>query len=125
MKARANERGSSLIEVLAAMTLFALVASGVAAMATTSMRATANNRQSTSAQMLAQEELEQLRGLDYPDIASRDRTVTMTNESFQIHSDVINDDPANGMKRITVTVSWEGPLGSREYELETIFTAIR
>lgn len=125
MTARANERGSSLVEVLAAMTLFALVASGVAAMATTSMRATANNRQSTSAQMLAQEELEQLRGLDYPDIASRDRTVTMTNETFQIHSDVINDDPANGMKRITVTVSWEGPLGSREYELETIFTAIR
>ena len=125
MTTRANQRGTSLMEVLTAMTLFALVASGVAAMATNSMRATANNRQSTSAQMLAQEELEQLRGFDYADVATRDRSVDMTGETFDIHSDVIDNDPANGMKRITVTVSWTSPLGNREYEIETIFTSIR
>lgn len=113
------------MEVLAAMTLFALVASGVAAMATNSMRATSNNRQSTSAQMLAQDEIEQLRGFDYANIASRDRSVEMADQTFDIHSEVVDDNPASGMKFITVTVSWNSPLGSREYELETIFTAIR
>lgn len=120
-----NQRGTSLMEVLCAMTLFALVASGVAAMATNSMRATSNNRQSSSAQMLAQDEVEQLRGFDYDDIASRDRSIEMSDQTFDIHSEVVNDNPASGMKFITVTVSWDSPLGSREYALETIFTAIR
>ncbi len=122
---RANERGTSLMEVLCAMTLFALVASGVAAMAANSMRATANNRQSTSAQMLAQEELESLRGLDYGDLATRDRSVEMSGETFDIHSEVIANNPASGMSHITVTVTWESPFGSRDYEIETIFTSIR
>lgn len=125
MTTRANQRGTSLMEVLCAMTLFALVASGVAAMAANSMRATANNRQSSAAQMLAQKELERLRGLDYDDIASGSRTESMEHQTFDIHSDVIANNPANGMKAITVTVSWNSPIGSREYEIETIFTSIR
>jgi prepilin-type N-terminal cleavage/methylation domain-containing protein len=121
----ANERGTSLMEVLCAMSLFAIVASGVAAMAANSMRATANNRQSTAAQMIAQEELEQLRGFDYADIESRSRSETMENQTFDVHSEVVVDNPAAGMKHITVTVSWNSPLGSRQYELETIFTSIK
>jgi type II secretory pathway pseudopilin PulG len=113
------------MEVLCAMSLFAIVASGVAAMAMNSMRATANNRQSTSAQMLAQDEVEQLRGLDYEDLVSRDRTIHMSDQSFDIHSAVVDNNPSSGMKHITVTVSWNSPLGSRHYELQTIFTAIR
>jgi Tfp pilus assembly protein PilV len=113
------------MEVLCAMTLFAIVASGVAAMAANSMRATANNRQSSAAQMIAQEELERLRGLDYDDIASATRTEHMANETFNVHSDVIANNPATGMSKITVTVSWTSPIGSRQYEVETIFTSIK
>jgi prepilin-type N-terminal cleavage/methylation domain-containing protein len=122
---RRNQEGTSLIEVLAAMTLFAIVASGVAAMAANSLRATAHNRQAGMAQMLAQEELESIRGLAYSDIAPSSRTTVVNNQLYHIDTEVLANSPASGMSEITVAVTWESPIGSRSYEIETIFTAIR
>jgi prepilin-type N-terminal cleavage/methylation domain-containing protein len=78
---RRRSRGFSIIEVLAAMSLFAVLASAICAVATTSMRFTTSNRHATLAAMLAQREL-------------------------------------------VVTVSWTGPEGSRDHEIETIFTSL-
>jgi Tfp pilus assembly protein PilV len=111
--------------MLVAMSLFSVVASGMAAMAATSLRATANNRASTAAQMIAQDELEQVRGLDYPDIEDSASTVMMSGETYEVDTVVTEDDPADGMKRVVVTVGWTGPLGPRTYAIETIFTAIQ
>lgn len=122
---RRRQTGMSLLEVLVAVTLFALVASGVAAMAATSMRATANNRSSTAAQMVAQDELERVRGLEYDDIDSGARNVAMAGETFTVDTVVTENDPADGMKNILVTVEWTGPLGPRSYAIQTIFTAIQ
>lgn len=122
---RRTQAGLSLLEVLVAITLFALVASGVAAMAANSMRATANDRASTAAQMIAQEEIERVRGLDYAAIAPAARSVTRVGETFEVDRLVSDNDPAEGMKTITVRVQWTGPLGAKSYELQTIFTSVR
>ncbi len=122
---RRNQEGTSLIEVLAAMTLFAIVASGVAALAANSLRATAHNRQAGMAQMLAQEELESVRGLEYADIAPNSRSVVVNSQLYNIDTTVLPDSPAAGMSEITVAVTWNSPIGSRSYEIDTIFTAIR
>ncbi len=122
---RRTEAGFSLMEMLFAMTLFSFVASGTAALAVASMRHTANNRASTSGQMLAQEELERVRGLEYADIVSGTRERVMHGQDYEIGTNVVDNSPATGMKHITVTVGWQGPMGYRSYAIETIFTSVR
>ena len=121
---RRNQEGTTLIETLAAITLFAIVAAGVAAMSTSGMRMTSFNRQATSAQLLASEELEQLRGMSYVDMASRSYSQDVANQHFDVSSVVTANVPAAGMKHIVVTVSWDSHMGARSYELETIFTSV-
>jgi prepilin-type N-terminal cleavage/methylation domain-containing protein len=117
-------RGFSIIEVLAAMSLFAILASAICAIATASVRFTTSNRHATLAAMLAQRELEDLRGMAYDAIVSRSTADTVEGQAFTIASGVTVNSPAAGMKRIVVTVSWTGPEGSRDHEIETIFTSL-
>jgi prepilin-type N-terminal cleavage/methylation domain-containing protein len=121
---RRGRRGFSIVEVLAAMSLFAVLAGAICALATTSMRFTTANRHATIAAMLAQRELEDLRGMPYDDVDSRSTVDTLEGQSYTIASSVTANSPDAGMKRIVVTVSWAGPEGSREHEIETIFTSL-
>jgi Tfp pilus assembly protein PilV len=113
-----------MIEVLSAMSLFALVASGVGKLATGSMRYTIANRHGTAASMLAQRELEELRGRAYADILPGSYPKTVAAQLYTVATSVIDDNPAAGMKLITVTVGWTGPEGPKHYAVQTIFTAI-
>jgi len=121
---RGRPRGFSLLEVLSAMTLFALVASAIGALATGSMRHTIRNRHATAAAMLAQQRLEDLRALAYADIAGGTSTATVGGQSFSVGTSVLADAPGANMKTITVTVSWTGPEGTRSYAVQTIYTAV-
>jgi len=121
---RTRSGGFSIVEVLAAMTLFAIVATAICTLATTSTRFTISNRHATAAAMLAQEELEELRGMAYADVDSRGWLATVGAQDFAVDSVVTVNDPAAGMKRIVVTVSWIGPEGYHTHELETIFTSL-
>ncbi len=123
-KARPSERGISLLEILVAITLFALTSSGLAAFLVQSLRRTAGNRASTGAVIAAQHEVEDLRSLDYPAIVSRSYSTTITGESYGVGTVVQNDVPASGMKQVTVTVSYTEPLGPESYVLRTILTQI-
>jgi prepilin-type N-terminal cleavage/methylation domain-containing protein len=124
VKNRKRQQGVSLMEVLAAMVLFALVASAVGALATQSMVHTVRNRHSTNAALIAQEELERLRGLDYVNLASSSSTVIMGGQTFNVSSNVASNSPAANMSTITVTVTWTGPEGARSYAVQTIYTSI-
>jgi len=121
---RRRSRGFSIIEVLAAMSLFAILASAICAVAVTSVRFTTANRHATLAAMLAQQELEDLRGMAYDDIVSRSTIDTVEGQTFTVSSNVTANSPAAGMKRIVVTVSWTGPEGSSDHAIETIFTSL-
>jgi len=123
-KSRRSQRGISLLEILVAITLFALTSSGLAAFLVQSLRRTAGNRASTGAVIAAQHEVEDLRSLDYPAIVSRSYSTTITGKSYGVGTVVQNDAPASGMKQVTVTVSYTEPLGPESYVLRTILTQI-
>ncbi len=119
-----GERGLSLLEVLAAMTLFAIVAAGTGALASQSIRRTVENRHASAAALLVQRELERVRSLDYASIAAATSTQTLAMQSFTVTTGVQDNTPAANMKRITVTVSWTGAEGSKSYSVQTIFTDV-
>ena len=123
-KTRRSQRGVSLLEILVAITLFALTSSGLAAFLVQSLRRTAGNRASTGAVIAAQHEVEDLRSLDYPAIVSRSYATTITGKPYGVGTVVQNDTPASGMKQVTVTVSYTEPLGPESYVLRTILTQI-
>jgi len=121
---RRRQRGISLIEVLAAMTLFALVASAVGALAMSALLNTTINRHYTMAAMLAQGEIEDLRSLDYPALASRAAVQNVEGQLYSLDTVVTPNTPAAGMSLVRVTVSWNGPEGTRNYAVDTIFTDV-
>jgi prepilin-type N-terminal cleavage/methylation domain-containing protein len=121
---RRRSRGGSLIEVLAAMSLFGLVASGVAALSVSSLRHTTANKHGTAATVLAQEQLENLRSLDYPNILPTSSSTNVGGQLYTVTTGVLTDAPTAGMKQITVTVTWTGPEGPKSYAIQTIFTAV-
>jgi prepilin-type N-terminal cleavage/methylation domain-containing protein len=123
-KNRQSQRGISLLEILVAITLFAITSSGLAAFLVQTLRRTAGNRASTGAVIAAQHEVEDLRSLDYPAIVSRSYSTTITGKPYGVGTVVQNDTPASGMKQVTVTVSYTEPLGSESYVLRTILTQI-
>ncbi|HXJ34863.1 MAG TPA: prepilin-type N-terminal cleavage/methylation domain-containing protein [Candidatus Eisenbacteria bacterium] len=119
-----TQAGFTLFEVLAAMSLFAIASLGMAQFAAQNIRHTADNRASTGAVILAQQEIEDQRSLDYIDIASRTFTASIGNQGYTVTTAVANDTPAAGMKQLTVTVNWSSPIGSRSYAVQTILTAV-
>jgi prepilin-type N-terminal cleavage/methylation domain-containing protein len=121
---RARERGVSLIEILVAITLFAITATGMTALAVQGLRRTAGNRSSTGAVIAAQHELEDLRSLAYVDVVPRAYGMTIAGTPYGIGTAVANDTPASGMKQITVTINWSEQLGPQSYVLRTILTQI-
>jgi general secretion pathway protein I len=121
---RRRARGYTLLEVLAAMSLFAIVATAAGGLATSSMRYTMRNRHATTAAMLAQQAIEDVRALDYPNIIGGTSTATIDNTVYTTTTVVVDNSPAANMKNITVTVSWSGPEGSRSYAIKTIYTAV-
>jgi len=123
-KTRRSQRGYSLLEVLVAITLFAITSSGLAAFLVQSLRRTAGNRASTGAVIAAQHEVEDLRSLQYAAIVSRSYAMTITGKSYGVGTVVQSDTPASGMKQITVTVSSTEPLGPESYVLRTILTQV-
>ena len=121
---RRRQRGFTLVDILAGLTLFAIVASAVALLATQSVRRTVENRHSSAAVLLAQRELERLRGLDYPLVAGGVTSASMGGQAYTITTSVQTDAPAPNMKQIAVVVSWTGPEGARSYGLHTIYTDV-
>jgi general secretion pathway protein I len=121
---RRRQRGGSLLEVLAAMTLFALVASAIGALAHSSITHTTQNRHYTIAAMLAQRELEDLRGLDYPSVVSRSSVATDSGQAYTIGTVVQPGAPVANTSTVTVTVGWLGPEGPKNYVVQTIFTDV-
>jgi len=124
MNKKGHQRGFTLLEVLAAMTLFAIVATGVAALATQSMRRTSQNRNATGGVLLAQDELERVRGLPYDSIANTSSTTSLNGVNYTVATGVEDNTPAANMKRVTVTVSWNAPGGTKSYAVQTIYTNV-
>jgi len=119
-----NQRGVSLMETMVALSLFAISAASIGQFITRQTRTASTNNLTSIAQTLAEKELENLRALDYDDIAAESYSSTKGNIVFTIATTVQNGAPAPNMKQIAVDVSWHDPLGTQHVTVYTIYTAI-
>src|SRR5262245_31679564 len=114
----ATEHGISLIEVLAAVTVFALVAAGAAAGTIATIRGNATSRGVSEATALIHDKIEQLRALD-PTGNPADLTSGVHNDplnpmnplgqaggTYSRSWTVVRDSPRHGLAEVTLTVSW-------------------
>jgi prepilin-type N-terminal cleavage/methylation domain-containing protein len=117
---RRRQRGVSLIEVLAALTLFALVAAATTTLSTDTIRRPAQNRP----------QMERMRGRDYQNLASEIVNETIEAKTYRIETTVTRDAPAAGISTVRVRVTWTGQVtqasqsSSRQYEITTYYTDI-
>jgi len=129
MRRLTREAGVSLIEALVAMTLFAIGSTAICNMLVASYLATQANTLSSHAVVLATQEREDLRSIQYANIASRDVYTSgsphlFNGAKYTMSSTVQVDTPAVNMRTVTVTVGWTFRGSPRSYSTQTIFTNI-
>lgn len=121
-----RERGASLIESLVALALFGIAAAAVGNLLTQHIRRERTNGTTTAAIAVAEAELESLRSLDYPNIASRttDPTPSAGSPAYHVQTTVVADSPAPSLKTITTQVTWTEPAGPQSVSLYAVYTDI-
>jgi prepilin-type N-terminal cleavage/methylation domain-containing protein len=120
-----SQRGVSLIETLVALGLFALCAATMGNYLVSQIRMSSSNYLYTQAYALAEEQLESTRALRFNDMVPGSKTVPVDGQNFIVTTSVLNDSPANGLKQITVNVSWKDPLGPKNVDVRTIYTEVQ
>ena len=122
---RPRTQGFTMVETLAAMTLFAIVAAAISSLAGSSMRHEQRNKHAMGAAFIAQRQMEHVRGLDYASIVYDSQIVSLgPNESYTVVTTVLDNQPVTNVKTVTVTVSWSGPEGNKSYAITTYYTDI-
>lgn len=124
---RQTDQGFTLVETLVAVLIFAIASLAVSQMMYYSTQAVSENNAASQAIAVAQSALEEIRTLDYADMATDDTGETVTTPDgriFTVKWTVSEDSPGAGMKTVVVNVTWNEKGGERTHELETIFSKI-
>lgn len=119
-----DQRGTTLMESLVALTLFGLTAAAIGNLLTQEIRLQGTNGTATTAITLAERELEDLRAQDYGTIASRSAVNTVGGATYTLLTTVVPDSPAPFMKSITTNVTWTEAIGPQSYLLYAIYTDV-
>ncbi len=119
-----TKAGFTLIEVLIAMSIFAIAALAAASLILQSTSMISVNAQHSQAVTLAQQTMEDLRTLSYDDVTSGAQTSTLNNTQYAVSWLVTANSPAPEMKKIILTVSWQNKGVAKNYALETVFTKV-
>ncbi len=122
MTRRWSEHGVTVLEVVVAVVLFAVIVAATAGILSLGSTRGAQNRRATEAAILAQRELERLRHTPYdqlPDSATW--TETVGSNTYTLQREMRRDQPEANMTWIRITVSWDS-VGPQTYVVETIFT---
>ncbi len=120
-----NQRGVTLIETLVALGIFAFGVSTVGGFLTQQIRHASSNNLHTIAYGLAEQQMEAIRTKSYEDMAASSEEITKGNTTYSVVTEVLEGAPGRSMKRIAVNVSWNEPGGTRNVNLQTIYTGIR
>ena len=115
--------GSSLVETLAALALFAMSTATVGDFLVDQIRAAGSNGQHTRAYEMGIQEIESIRSLPYDEISSGSEQFQKGKTLYSVTTSVEEDAAGPGLKTVTVDVSWEEPGGTRHVVLETIDSA--
>lgn len=118
------DKGFSLIEVLVAMSLFMIVATAVSSLMYHSTSHLSGSNHLSQAIACAQETLEGIRVLAYEDMDNASSECVGDGMSFDVVSEITENDPDDGMKTVVVTVSWNEKGESKSYAIQTIYTKI-
>jgi type II secretion system protein I len=118
--------GFTLIEVLVAMATFAIVMAATAALMLHSTTYLAKSNERSQAIAIAQKVIEDLRTVDYPEMASGSTTVDWKGQEafFTVDWDVTPDNPEPGMATVVVSVSWHHKEKTHTYETQSVYTDI-
>ena len=121
MKSISDQRGISLLEVLASVTLFAIVASALSATTMGTIRFDAVSNDTAAASTLVQDEIERFRALN-PAANPADLTAGNHNDAlnplnglgktggkFTRTWTVTPNTPQSGVSMVVVTVTWNSP----------------
>ncbi len=118
--------GFTLIEVLVAMTIFAIASLAVSSLIIKSTQLVSENNLSTQAIAIAQEQVEKLRDVSVATMADLASTAVSNKGTvtFNINRDVIQNAPIGGVNTLVITVSWTQRGVTKSYETRTIFTQV-
>lgn len=125
-----TEDGFTLLELLVALTILAVGLLGTAVLTTGIIRGNFFSKNITSATAIAQTTIEGAQRVGYTavntyatDSSKVPPAVSMGGVSFSQSASVTNNSPANNMKTISVTVSWnEANNAARSVTLQTILS---
>ncbi|MBI4517685.1 MAG: prepilin-type N-terminal cleavage/methylation domain-containing protein [Deltaproteobacteria bacterium] len=118
---RHPERGYTVIEVLAAISIFAIVATGLSTTTAGTLKANGTSRRVAAATSLVQDKVEQLRALDpttnpgdltagaHTDALNPITPLGQAGGKFTRSWTVIANTPKYGLSQVVVTVSWSNP----------------
>jgi len=121
----ASQRGITLLETLVALGLFAMTAATVSNYLVSQIRMSSSNYLYTQAYGLAEKQLETTRSLRYNDMAPGSSTTSVGGTQFTVATAVLSDTPADGLKQITVNVSWNDMRGPQNVAVQTIYTEVQ
>jgi type II secretion system protein I len=117
--------GFSLIEVLVAMTIFAIVSLAVSKLMFNATAMISKNEAESQAIAFAQQAMENLRTMKFANLANGSSTnYDGKGRRFDVVWTVTPDTPAVFMDSVVVTVSWQEKGATESYELQNIFTQI-
>lgn len=121
-----DDRGVMLVEAIVALGLLGLSMAALSALMTQHLRQAGTNSLYTAAIALGEQELEDLRSMDYNSLASRTYTPPAVGvTTYTVASTVVADSPSANMKSITTNVTWTGLNGPQTYTLYTIYTQLQ
>jgi type IV pilus assembly protein PilV len=106
-----KDQGFTLLEVLIAISIFAVGMLAIAAMQTSAIRVNSSAGQITELSALGMGKLEELMGVDYGDAQlqeSGNPFQETTSDGYTITWNVTNDSPVENNTRIRITVSAKG-----------------
>ena len=106
-----KESGFTLLEVLVAVTIFAVGLLAVAALHTSAIKMNSTSNKLTSLSTLAMDQIEKLTALPYTDAALNEGTYGPTaspSADYSITYRVWNNAPVSNIKKIQVTVTGRG-----------------
>jgi type II secretory pathway pseudopilin PulG len=111
-----------MMEVLAALTLFAIAMAGLAPLLVSSTRGIDQGRRTTAAAILARDKIEEISSTDYAVVSTGSDTLTdAANTATYARTWTLGAGPTPDTQIVTVTVGWSDRT-SHQVTLQTLIT---
>lgn len=118
-----NQQGFSLIEILISLFLFSFVSLAIMSMCITSIKGNATSQHSIEATLLAQDKLEELKGVSTIALlasgSEADLQTPGSNYRYN-RSWTVSAGPSSSSRLLVVTVSWPAGEGSKQVTVQTV-----